>query len=249
MPVLMYSRGGNETIHVMNKPRLIVTVLTAGAVTLAAVSLSAGSTHTRGTPATTTGIPASEGLDTVQHRVQQWLASVDLQGFHVSEVMAFNNNDYVAVTGKSGRPAFELLTAPNSSWVMEEPASMMWNTRYGMLHGTRGTGEPIPGMSMMWGGGMMGGSSSMMGSPSNWYAAGGGKVTSVAQAVDIANAWLAKARPGERAEADGRAFPGYFTIDTTRSGKTAGMLSVNSSSGAVWYHGWHGTFLSERQFS
>jgi hypothetical protein len=26
------------------------------------------------------------------------------------------------------------------------------------------------------------------------------------------------------------------------------LLSVNVSTGTVWYHGWHGTFLAERQF-
>jgi hypothetical protein len=43
-------------------------------------------------------------------------------------------------------------------------------------------------------------------------------------------------------------FPGYYSFDTTLNGKTHGMLSVNAATGAVWYHGWHGTFLSEKQF-
>ncbi len=29
-----------------------------------------------------------------------------------------------------------------------------------------------------------------------------------------------------------------------RQGKIAGMLSVHASSGAVWYHGWHGRFVA-----
>ena len=33
--------------------------------------------------------------------------------------------------------------------------------------------------------------------------------------------------------------------DTVKNGKTHGMLSVNASTGAIWYHGWHGTFLAE----
>ena len=71
---------------------------------------------------------------------------------------------------------------------------------------------------------------------------------SLSKAVEVADAWLARTHLREHAESDGRAFPGYFTLDTTRNGKTAGMLSVNASTGAVWYHGWHGTFLSERRF-
>jgi hypothetical protein len=26
------------------------------------------------------------------------------------------------------------------------------------------------------------------------------------------------------------------------------MLSVNATTGAVWYHGWHGAFVAERMF-
>ena len=44
-------------------------------------------------------------------------------------------------------------------------------------------------------------------------------------------------------------FPGYYSFDTTVDGKTHGMLSVNASTGAVWYHGWHGAFLGEHDFS
>ena len=43
-------------------------------------------------------------------------------------------------------------------------------------------------------------------------------------------------------------FPGYYTLDTTRNGKTVGMLSVNARTGAVWHHGWHGRFLGEQEF-
>jgi hypothetical protein len=203
------------------------------AVLLAALSLGAVSS----------AAPAPVSLSAISDRVQTWLDSSQLSGFKVAEVMAFTTNDYVAVNDKAGKPAFELLVGPKRSWLMEEPASMMWNTKYGMLPHTSGTLEPIPGMSMMWGGGMM------MGSPHSWYYGGDGAVTSLSAAVAVANSWLAENRQGEQAESDGRAFPGYFTLDTTRNGKTFGMLSVNRTSGAIWYHGWHGTFLAEKQFA
>jgi hypothetical protein len=66
---------------------------------------------------------------------------------------------------------------------------------------------------------------------------------------NVADAWLDSSRPGERAESDGRAFPGYYTLDTIANGKTAGMPSVNTRTGAVWCHGWHAAFLSEGQFT
>lgn len=185
--------------------------------------------------------PPTAAVNAVRDRAQAWLRANGFAKFNVDEVMTFTNNNYVAVTDDSGTPAFELLVARDRSWLMEEPASMMWNTKYGMVSGTNSTIEPIPGLNMMWG-------TSMMGSPHRWYSGGAGAVTSLARAVRVANRWLARARPGETAENDGRAFPGYYSLDTVSDGKTAGMLSVNKVSGAVWYHGWHGTFLGEHNF-
>ena len=39
-----------------------------------------------------------------------------------------------------------------------------------------------------------------------------------------------------------------YTIDVGAGGHPVGMLSVNASTGAVWYHTWHGSFLAERDF-
>ncbi len=172
----------------------------------------------------------------VRSRVEGWLRSHGFGSFRVSEVMAFSRNDYVAVRDGKGRPAFELLAGRTGGWLMEEPPSMMWNSRYGMMRG----------LSRSW----MSGMGAMMGGW-NGYSTGSGKVTSVLQAARAADRWLARARPGERVstETGGMgAFPGYFTLDTTRNGKTAGMISVNAATGAVWYHGWHGDFLAEREF-
>jgi hypothetical protein len=78
-------------------------------------------------------------------------------------------------------------------------------------------------------------------------------VPTTSQAVTVANNWLSKASPGETVSSDagGSAmgkFPGYYSFDTVKDGKTHGMLSVNASTGAIWYHGWHGTFLAEHEF-
>jgi hypothetical protein len=216
------------------------------AAALAAASLTAETARTHSASAAVRSAPGPATLVALRSRVEAWLHTNGFRGFKVDEVMAFTNNDYAAVSDKAGKPAFELLVAPDRSWLMEEPASMMWNTKYGMLPHTSATLEPIPGLSMMWGTNMMG---SVMGSPHSWYSAGAGPVITVRQAATAANRWLAKMRPDERAESDGRAYPGYFTLDTTRNGKTAGMLSVNQVSGAIWYHGWHGNFLAERQFA
>ena len=183
--------------------------------------------------ATATGTPSSSALGNVRNQVESWLRTRGFTGFHVSEVMAFTRNDYVAVQDAKGKPALELLTPANLRWLMEEPPSMMWNTRYGMMGGY--------GAGMM-GGGMMGG----WGNPS--WGGTGHPVSTTKAAVTVANRWLRSARPGERAEQDAQTYPGYYTTDTVKRGKIAGMLSVNATTGAVWYHTWHGSFLAERQF-
>ena len=65
------------------------------------------------------------------------------------------------------------------------------------------------------------------------------------QARRIADDWLRANLPGQSTVADVKAFPGYDTIDTETNGNTAGMVSVNALTGAVWYHTWHGTFIAE----
>jgi hypothetical protein len=184
--------------------------------------------------------PTAAQFSSLRSRVDAWLAGRGFAGFKVAEVMAFSNNDYVAVHDAAGMPAFELLTNSKTTWVMEEPPSMMWNTRYGMGSLSR---RVIP----MMGGWMTGGSWNA------WYGAGSGKVASTTRAVEVANRWLAEASPGEQVASDAGGgamghFPGYYSFDTTRDGSTAGMLSVNASTGAVWYHAWHGRFLGEQEF-
>lgn len=63
------------------------------------------------------------------------------------------------------------------------------------------------------------------------------------QAQDRAQQWLSD--QGSKLTADeAEAFPGYCTLHTLRSGKINGMLSVNASTGAVWDHTWHGTYIA-----
>jgi hypothetical protein len=194
-----------------------------------------------GAGAAATRKPSSAQLTAVRNRIDGWLAASGFKGFTVAEVMTFTSNDYVAVYDPAGKPAFELLTNLRTNWVIEEPPSMMWNSRYGVM------GTARRAISPMMGGSMMGGSWN------GWYGSAGSKVTTTAEAVAVAKRWLAEASAGERVAADagGSAmgkFPGYYTFDTVVNGKTHGMLSVNASTGAVWYHGWHGAFLAEQDF-
>jgi len=187
--------------------------------------------------------PTAADLDNVREQVLTWLEVNGFDGYGVSSVMAFSNNDYVAVETPKGLNAFELLAAPAAGWLMLEPPSMLWNTRYGMQRG-RNWQSNWSGSGMT--ASLMGGGRAA-GEWSGWYATGGTKVKTKAAAVGVAARWLAHARPGEQASR-ARVFPGYFTVDTAVAGKPAGMLSVNAATGAVWYHGWHGGFLAERSY-
>jgi hypothetical protein len=64
------------------------------------------------------------------------------------------------------------------------------------------------------------------------------------RATSVANQWLQANAPGETVGSTD-SFPGHFTMDTVSGGNTVGMLSVNATTGAVWYHTWHGTFIAK----
>jgi len=133
-------------------------------------------------------------------------------GLHPGEVMWFDNGFYVEFKDGAGQPATEVIVDPRTGSVSTEP-----------------------GPAMMWNtsfGMMRAGSSSA------------GPVTS-AKAREVATAWLAANQTGNQGGTTIRsldAYPGYFTIDLQRNGAVSGMMSVNSSTGAVWYHAWHGAF-------
>lgn len=61
------------------------------------------------------------------------------------------------------------------------------------------------------------------------------------QALKKAQEYLDDTLPGTKVN-DVDAFYGYYTMEVTKDGNIYGMLSVNSNTGSVWYHNWHGTF-------
>jgi hypothetical protein len=148
-------------------------------------------------------------------------ASYPRRGLSVDEVIEFSNGYYASIREKStGIGAFEVLIDRATGRVTREPGpGMMWNTRYGTMPG----------------GGMMGSA----------YAGASSTFIDSSQARDIAQRWLDANQPGTTARSPDP-FHGYYTVDVERDGRLTGMLSVNSSSGAVWYHNWHGSFVQAR---
>ena len=96
-----------------------------------------------------------------------------------------------------------------------------------------GTVSTEPGPAMMWNTrfGMMRADGSSAGLVDSTKARG------------IATSWLTANRPGTTIRSID-AYPGYFTLDLQRNGVVSGMMSVNSSTGAAWYHTWHGAFIA-----
>ncbi len=168
-------------------------------------------------------------MDQAQQDAQQAISSYGNQNLAISEIMEMQYNFYVEVKEKdTGVHAFELLVNPYSGAVYPEPGpNMMWNTKYGMI-----------GRGMMGGFGPWGGQAQQ---PTATMP------VTADQAIKDANAYLAQAFPGAQSATDPSTFYGYYTMDFSQGGKTVGMLSVNGYTGQVWYHSWHGTFISEKQ--
>ncbi len=164
-------------------------------------------------------------IDQAVEKAQEYLKSSNYSDLTLAEVMAFDNNFYALITEKStGAGAFELLVNRYTGAVYPEPGpNMMWNTKYGHMGN----------------GGMMGGL---------WRQQSGPVTVSVAQARTTAQQWLDANQPGAKLADDEMQFPGYYTMDFLKDGKTSGMLSVNGYTAQVWFHAWHGNFISEIEF-
>ena len=166
--------------------------------------------------------PADGGIDSLEEAeaaVEGYVERLGYPGLEITEVMEFERNFYAIVAEEStGIGAMELLVDKSSGTVGPEPGpNMMSNAEYGMMGGR--------GMR-----GMMGGFAT------------GETTLSTQAAQDVAQGWLDANLPGRTAgEAD--PFYGYYTLHFQQDGEIEGMLSVHGSSGAVWYHSWHGDFI------
>ena len=68
------------------------------------------------------------------------------------------------------------------------------------------------------------------------------------KAAEYAQRWLDANIPNAQAE-EPDTFYGYYTLDILMNNSTYGMLSVNGYSGDVWYHTWHGQFITSVEYS
>jgi hypothetical protein len=160
-------------------------------------------------------------LDQAGATFQAYVDGLGYNNLQVTEVMEFERNYYAIVAEKdTGIGAMELLLDKGSGVVGPEPGpNMMWNAKYSPM-----------GQN----GGMMG----MMGGYASEEMTLGPQ-----QAEQAAQRWLDANMPGTTA-GDADAFYGYYTFHFLKNGQVVGMLSVQGSSGDVWYHSWHGAFVT-----
>ncbi len=161
-------------------------------------------------------------MDKAQQSVQSFIDRTGNSDLRIDELMQFDRNFYALIKEKStGIGAFEVLVNPTTGAVGYEPGpDMMWNAKYGMMRGF---------------GGMMGSGS-----------ASGSMTVPPDRAAQIAQGWLDR-RGGGYSAGTPDAFYGYYTFHFLRSGQMAGMLSINGSTGQVWFHSWHGNFIQSRE--
>jgi hypothetical protein len=112
----------------------------------------------------------------------------------------------------------------------------------GMMSGS-GYGGMMSGSGY---GGMMGGSGYGSGTAGSGATSTATTVT-MAAAHSLAEQWLDRNEPGMKVETGGDVFPGYYTLETLKGDKITGMISVNATTGAVWPHWWHGTFIAKSE--
>ena len=160
-------------------------------------------------------------LDDAVTRAQQYVAAFNNADLKLAEVEEYAWNFYGLAKEKStGNGAFEILVDKYSGAVYPEMGpNMMWNYKYSPM------------------GSMMGG----------WFNQSAGKMTvTMEQARANAAQYLKTYLPSATVEEKGDTFYGYYHFDVLQNGKTAGMLSVNGYTGAVWYHTWHGDFVAAK---
>ena len=175
-------------------------------------------------------------LDEATEVVESYVAAYGDSDLAVTEVMEFTGNFYAQVEEQStGIHAFELLVNPYTGSVHPEPGpNMMWNTKYGHMLNSHMGG---------WGGMTLAPARSAGVDGFGTRTPSGEVSVSPEEAIQAAQDYLDRVQPGLAADDHVDEFYGYYTLHVLEDGQVMGMLSVNGTTGQVWYHAWHGDFI------
>lgn len=171
---------------------------------------------------TATGGAQPLTVEEAETAAESYLEKLGNDDLIIGEVMIFDNHAYVRVVEKStGIGAMELLVDPISKTVRPEfGPNMMWNLKYGGRGGMMMERLRLPqGVD------------------------GSDMTVSEEEAVKAAQEYLDNCNTGATAD-EAEPFYGYYTLDVLKNGQPVGMLSVNGYTGQVFYHHWHGKFVT-----
>jgi hypothetical protein len=165
----------------------------------------------------------------------RFMDGVGNSSLSLDEVEEWEFNYYVVVkeAAPSQYKAFQLIIDKWTGFVMPEPGpSMMWNQKYGGMMNSTTDGMP----------GHMNRRDRKKTEPT---------FTVVPEAAtSAANQFLRERfRRALVVEGGPDLFFGYYNFDVNdaATGAKYGMLSVNGSTGQVWYHTWHGSFVQGKE--
>lgn len=169
-------------------------------------------------------------IDQAKRLAEDYLTSLGNKDLAIDEIMEFELNFYIVYYEKStGIGAFEAIIDKANT------EGMMGMMGYGYV-------RPEQGPNMMWNSkylthGMRDGNTISFSPP-----------ITEEQAREYAQKYLDEYIPSAIAE-DVHPFYGYYTIHVMTNDKISGMLSVNSYTGQVWYHNWHGNYIQTLKIS
>jgi len=156
-------------------------------------------------------------VNLLDEKVELYIADYRKSELVIGEVILFSNSEYhySIIEKNTNKGAMELLVNPITGSIYQEYGpNMMWNEKY-----------------------------SMMGR--NYLNRNNNPLDELSKETSLekANQYLAKINKGFEAKDNGQAFYGYYTFHVNVDTETVGMLSVNTSTGDVWYHNWHGNVV------
>ena len=217
----------------MRRPLLVGTLVAAVIALIASVAVAVGTLGaTSGLSMMTNygqgaGMMGGQGAGMMGSMGMVWLQG---DGVTVSSIAAARVRSTTASAPEGLRPG-EVMWFDNGFYVELKDSAGKPATEV-IVDPRTGAVSTEPGPAMMW--------NTRFGMHTRGGEAG---TVDATKARDIAASWLATNQAGTTiASID--AYPGYFTIDLQRGGKVTGMMSVNSATGAVWYHTWHGAFIA-----
>lgn len=153
---------------------------------------------------------------------QRYLLNSRGSSLALDEIEEWEYNYYIIVkeASPSKYKAYQLVIDKWTGFVQFEPgANMMWNTKYCWNNMMGGCGNQNP------------------------------QRIAATAATQAANSFLAQRLPGQVVAGAPDLFYGFYGFDVknSKTGAKMGMLSVNWTTGQVWYHTWHGRYINGRE--